>query len=153
MAVFERSFDLKASLDEVWNFHSDPVALTRITPKPIVIQVTACDYPVEIGSRVNLLLKVGPIGVRWNSIITHHRPMESFTDTQVAGQGPFKRWKHTHQFSLVPGGTRVTDSVEYEMPFGILGRIANATGARLMIAAMFSARERATRASLERSNR
>lgn len=89
MAVFERSFDLTASLDEVWEFHGDPAALARITPKPL---------------------------------------------------------------TLIPHGTRVTDYMEYEMPLGALGRIADAIGGRFMIASMFNARSRATRALLERDS-
>jgi ligand-binding SRPBCC domain-containing protein len=152
MAVFTRSFDLTASLEEVWKFHSDPAALARITPKPLKVAVEICDYPVTEGSRVNLRLSVGPVGVRWNSVITEFKTMERFSDAQVPNQGPFKRWKHTHSFTPIDGGTRVTDHVEYEMPLGALGRIADVIGGRFMIASMFNARSRATRILLERGS-
>jgi ligand-binding SRPBCC domain-containing protein len=152
MTIFERSFDLAATLDEVWNFHSDPAALARITPKPLNVAVEICDYPVTEGSRVNLRLSVGPISVRWNSVISEFKPMERFSDAQVPHQGPFQRWKHTHSFTSIDGGTRVTDHVEYEMPLGALGRIADVIGGRRMIASMFNARSRATRILLERGS-
>ena len=152
MPVFERTFDLASPLDKVWKFHSDPAALSRITPKPLDVVVQPCDDPVTEGSRVNLQLKVGPISIQWNSVITGYKPMEYFTDTQVTRQGPFKRWTHTHRFMPITGGTRVTDHVVYDMPLGALGRIADAIGGRLLIAFIFNARSRATRALLERGS-
>lgn len=149
MTVFQRSFTLNAPLDKVWEFHSDPVALTRITPKPVRVQIQDVDYPVVAGSKVIMRLLVGPIGVQWNSVISDHSPMSYFTDTQIEGQGPFKRWKHTHRFEQADGRTVVADHVEYALPFGILGRIADALAGRAMIASMFSARARATKALLE----
>lgn len=149
MTVFHRSFTLNAPLDKVWQFHSDPVALTRITPKPVRVQIQDVDYPVVAGSKVIMRLLVGPIGVQWNSVISEHQPMSHFTDTQIKGQGPFKHWKHIHRFEQVDGRTVVSDHVEYELPLGILGRIADAVAGRAMIASMFSARARATQTLLE----
>lgn len=43
---------------------------------------------------------------------------------EVAGlAGPFRRWWHEHRFEPVPGGTRMTDTVEYASPVGPLGRL------------------------------
>lgn len=39
----------------------------------------------------------------------------------------------------------MTDRVEYALPFGILGRLADKTVMRVVFAAMFAARHRATR--------
>jgi ligand-binding SRPBCC domain-containing protein len=44
----------------------------------------------------------------------------SFTDEQV--QGPFKAFRHVHEFEAVPGGSIMTDRVEFTAPLGILGR-------------------------------
>ena len=38
-------------------------------------------------------------------------------------KGPYRRWVHTHTFAPERGGTRVGDSVEFEVPFGwLIGR-------------------------------
>ena len=47
----------------------------------------------------------------------------AFTDVQVSG--PYKLWRHRHVFSEVEGGTCMRDVVNYALPFGALGRLAN----------------------------
>ena len=37
-------------------------------------------------------------------------------------RGPFRSWRHTHTFREVEGGVEMHDVVEYELPFGCLGR-------------------------------
>ena len=152
MAAFERSFVVRVPIGLVWDFHRDPVGLTKITPKPIRVQIEAYDFPIRKGSRVLLrVLVLGLIAVRWNSQITEYVPLQHFTDEQIKGQGPFKAWKHTHRFAAVSDGTRITDHVEYELPFGLLGRMVERVIGRLLIGAMFTARAQATKAYLERN--
>ena len=44
-----------------------------------------------------------------------------FVDEQV--NGPFKRFRHVHEFSEEPSGTVMVDRVEFEAPFEPLGRL------------------------------
>nr|MDT0666204.1 SRPBCC family protein [Micromonospora sp. DSM 115978] len=44
-----------------------------------------------------------------------------FIDEQV--KGPFASFRHVHEFQAVPGGTVMTDRVEFKAPFGPLGRV------------------------------
>ncbi|GKV74328.1 ligand-binding SRPBCC domain-containing protein [Pseudarthrobacter oxydans] len=46
----------------------------------------------------------------------------SFTDEQV--RGPFRSFRHVHEFEARPGGCIMTDRVEFAAPFGLLGRAA-----------------------------
>jgi len=45
-----------------------------------------------------------------------------FQDSML--KGSFKRYQHGHAFHPQDGKTQMTDIVEFEAPFGILGRIA-----------------------------
>ncbi|TPV51845.1 SRPBCC family protein [Pseudarthrobacter phenanthrenivorans] len=45
----------------------------------------------------------------------------SFTDEQV--KGPFKSFRHVHEFETTAGGSIMTDRVEFAAPFGLLGRV------------------------------
>jgi ligand-binding SRPBCC domain-containing protein len=69
-----------------------------------------------------------------------------FRDIQT--KGPFKTFDHTHQFEAAERdgrlGTIVRDAVRYDIGFGPLGRLANATVVRMQLAAMFRHRQRAT---------
>jgi ligand-binding SRPBCC domain-containing protein len=44
-----------------------------------------------------------------------------FVDEEIAG--PFRRLRHEHRFESHPEGTRVTDVITFEAPFGSLGRL------------------------------
>ncbi|TQJ33470.1 SRPBCC family protein [Arthrobacter sp. SLBN-122] len=44
----------------------------------------------------------------------------SFTDEQV--KGPFKAFRHVHEFAATPSGTIMVDRVEFTAPLGVLGR-------------------------------
>ncbi|MFB9652363.1 SRPBCC family protein [Pseudarthrobacter oxydans] len=46
----------------------------------------------------------------------------SFTDEQV--RGPFRSFRHVHEFEAAPGGCIMTDRVEFAAPFGLLGSAA-----------------------------
>jgi ligand-binding SRPBCC domain-containing protein len=50
-------------------------------------------------------------------------PPVRFVDEQV--RGPFCRLRHTHTFTATPGGTLVTDVVEWTSPAGPLGRLVD----------------------------
>ncbi|MEK3934658.1 SRPBCC family protein [Sporosarcina sp. FSL W7-1349] len=46
-----------------------------------------------------------------------------FTDAMV--QGPFQSFQHTHEFIPSGTGTRMKDTVSYQSPFGIFGKVAD----------------------------
>ncbi len=56
-------------------------------------------------------------------IIEMKRP-ERFVDEMV--RGAFQSLRHVHQFEQSDGVTTMTDTVDWEAPLGILGRIADA---------------------------
>lgn len=39
--------------------------------------------------------------------------------------GPYALWHHQHHFKEVKEGVEMTDEVNYAIPFGFLGRLAN----------------------------
>jgi len=65
--------------------------------------------------------------------------------------GPFQSWKQTRLFREVGAFCELTDIVEYEPPFGILGRIADALLIRRQVMNMFAFRQQATKRLLESS--
>ena len=60
--------------------------------------------------------------LRMTSRITELDAPHSFTDEQV--RGPFRRFKHVHEFSENADGTLMTDRVEFQAPFGPVGLLA-----------------------------
>jgi ligand-binding SRPBCC domain-containing protein len=75
-----------------------------------------------------------------------------FCDEQE--QGPFAYWKHCHRFAeeRVEGrvGTRITDEIEYVLPLGPLGAMANELFVQRQLQSTFDYRHHATLEWLER---
>ena len=147
MPVFERSFTVAASLREVAAFHDDPVSLVAITPPPVRVTIQRFDKPVRAGSRVIFRLGVGPFGVTWDGTIAEYVDQKYFRDVQ--NKGPFGAWSHTHSFTAEADGTWVNDRVEYEPPFGLIGKLIDPFVVRPALAFMFNYRARKTRELLE----
>lgn len=63
------------------------------------------------------------VPVTWVSKITEYEPGLRFADVQV--KGPYAYWRHEHSFEDAEGGTIMRDSVQYRLPFGILGSAVN----------------------------
>jgi len=147
MPVYERSFKVKAPLPEVAAFHDNPVSLAAITPPPVRVMIQRFDKPVHAGSRVIFRLGVGPFGVMWDGTIAEYDDQKYFRDVQ--NSGPFGAWSHTHSFVVETDGTRVIDRVEYEPPFGLVGKLLDPIMVKPSLAYMFKYREKKTRELLE----
>jgi ligand-binding SRPBCC domain-containing protein len=63
------------------------------------------------------------IPLRWTTEITHCEEGHYFVDEQRFG--PYSFWHHKHFFKKVEGGIEMTDIVDYGLPMGMLGQIAN----------------------------
>jgi ligand-binding SRPBCC domain-containing protein len=109
----------------VWAFFSDPHNLEAITPDFLRFQVvTPRPIATAAGTLIEYRLSLGGLPFRWRSRIEDVVPGARFVDVQLAG--PYRRWRHLHTFEDAPGGTRVGDRVEYELPLGPLGDLAHA---------------------------
>ena len=84
-----------------------------------------------------------PFRGRWVAEILEYEPLSHFVDEQRSG--PMRSWRHRHSFrSEVRNGsegTIVGDQVEYELPFGILGRMADSLVVERMMRRTFTARQ------------
>jgi ligand-binding SRPBCC domain-containing protein len=67
-------------------------------------------------------------------------PPREFVQIQLAG--PYKFWHHTHRFERQRGGTCITDIVQYALPLGPLGWLANALWVRRYVRRMLAYRRK-----------
>jgi hypothetical protein len=119
---FERTTRIDAPLAGVFEFFSAPANLARITPPEMGFRiVSGPDRPLREGDRIEYSIRVFGIPLRWTTLITLWRDGEAFADLQE--RGPYRYWLHTHTFRKVDGAVEMHDLVEYELPFGLLGRI------------------------------
>ncbi len=120
--TLERTQFLNCSLEEAWSFFTNPHNLATITPDALDFKVLDTFDVNEIFEGMYINYYVRPLlGIRlsWRTKIMEVIPQRSFVDMQE--KGPYKLWKHRHEFFAEDGGVRMTDRVEYELPFGILG--------------------------------
>ena len=140
--IFERTTTIAAPLPRVFVFFAEPANLARITPPSTRFRIVAGPgRRLRDGDRIEYALRVFGLPFRWASRIEAWRENESFADVQE--RGPYKSWRHTHTFRDVAGGVEMHDVVEYELPFGWLGRAVAGRLVRRELEKIFDYRGRA----------
>jgi ligand-binding SRPBCC domain-containing protein len=87
------------------------------------------ELPVSAGFRVEYTMRWVFLRLPWVEVLPVWDPPRRFVDMQV--RGPYKSFRHEHVFEdAAGGGTLMRDIVQYELPFGILGTVAQ----RLLVA-------------------
>jgi ligand-binding SRPBCC domain-containing protein len=99
---FSHHFQVAAPLEEVAEFHQESLALKKLTPFPIFIQVHKQEELGE-GSIADFTMWLGPFPVRWVALHKNMDPLRGFTDIQT--RGPFAYWEHTHTFRALDAQT------------------------------------------------
>jgi ligand-binding SRPBCC domain-containing protein len=123
--VIEREQVVASPRATVFAFFADAANLQRMSPSSLHFRIlTPLPIEVRAGTVIDYRLELLGLGFKWQTVIEAFEPGTRFVDVQRAG--PYRTWRHTHEFADVPNGTRVRDHVEYEMPFGILGRAVRA---------------------------
>ena len=109
------------------------------------------ELPLKEGSIIELKIsQLGIITNNWKLQIENLKPFNLITDKMISG--PFKYWKHDHIFTEKNGKTLMTDSLNYELPFGFIGKIADKLFLNRMIRKQFEIRHMKTKDILERNN-
>ena len=121
-----REQQLYCDIDTAWRFFSSPMNLSEITPKDMAFTVLSEDQDQPIFEGMLIDYSVSPllgIPLKWQTKIIQVEHQKSFTDFQQ--KGPYKYWKHFHEFIPNEKGILMKDTVEYELPFGVLGNIVH----------------------------
>ena len=117
-------------------------------PRPVAADVSRRFKSVAAGVGSEILISFYPIPwvprrVSWLASITEFEWNSHFCDAQV--RGPFTAFNHRHgiktEYRDWQEGTLVSDVVEFEMPYGLLGRIGGAM-VRRKLASSFAYRQK-----------
>lgn len=76
---------------------------------------------ISLGEEVSWRARHFGVPLRMTNKITQMQEGESFTDEQI--RGPFKHFRHVHEFSSHADTTTMVDHVHFAAPFGPLGRL------------------------------
>ncbi|WP_419495030.1 SRPBCC family protein [Chryseobacterium bernardetii] len=121
-----REQQLDCDLKTAWKFFSSANNLSEITPKDMGFTVVTEMEDDEIYEGMLIDYYVSPlfgIKMKWQTEITHVDFQKSFIDFQK--KGPYKLWKHHHEFIPNDEGVLMRDTIDYELPMGFLGEIAH----------------------------
>ena len=132
---------LPVSLEQAWNFFSDPNKLLAVTPPFLNLKITNELFGNEVYAGQVMMYTVKPlfgIPVAWMTEITHVERLKLFIDEQR--KGPYRLWHHQHHFKAIEGGVEMTDIVHYRLPFGILGNMAHALSVKNRLKEIFTYR-------------
>lgn len=125
---------------------ADPRRLNELTPGWFDLQVKSelpfANHaggirPMAPGDRVRYRLKLGPVPLVWESEIEHWDAPGRLSYSQR--RGPYSWFWHDHILESIPGGTRITDVVEYGVPGGAL---VHSTVVLPMLTRIFETRQR-----------
>ncbi|MGF1587027.1 MAG: hypothetical protein ACFCUM_17035 [Bacteroidales bacterium] len=135
---------IKAPLDKVWEFISNPRNLKLITPEHMGFDITSRDLPEKMYPGMIISYTVKPLlgfKMTWVSEITQIEEKRFFIDQQRIG--PYSMWHHQHLIEPVKNGVLMSDIVSYSPPMGLLGSIANGLFIRKQLETIFTYREKA----------
>jgi ligand-binding SRPBCC domain-containing protein len=140
MHSLTHSITVPFDIDETFSFFNRPENLSKVTPKSLhFYMMTPPPITMQVGAVFDYSIRLGVIPLHWRSLITEYRPPFEFVDIQL--KGPYKFWHHRHSFESVDGGTKVTDTVHYDLGFGVFGKVINYLVVRHQLASIFSFRD------------
>ncbi len=139
--ILETEVSLKTGSEETFGFFSSPLNLGLSTPSWVGFKIKEMPNEVREGSVITYRIKVGPIPLKWKTVIWEWNPNDSFIDFQE--KGPYKVWHHEHEIiPNGPGASIMKDSVTYTIPGGLVGRIIHAIFIKKTLIRIFGYRRR-----------
>jgi ligand-binding SRPBCC domain-containing protein len=146
MYRLERNITLDIDPIVLWDFIATPRNLDQITPPELRFKILS-NVPDEMynGLQISYEISIPLFGrTHWLSEISEIVPGESFVDMQI--EGPYQHWRHFHQ--LLPVGNNAScmiDQIDYELPCGPIGGIANSLIVQSQLNTIFDYREKILR--------
>jgi ligand-binding SRPBCC domain-containing protein len=147
---FLREQVVEFPLERVFAFFSDAANLEALTPPFLRFRIaTPLPIAMSVGTRIDYELSLFGVPLRWRSHIAVWEPPARFVDVQE--RGPYAHWRHLHEFeALGPSRTMIRDRVDYALPLGPLGALADRALVRRTLRRIFDYRSAAIAALLAR---
>jgi ligand-binding SRPBCC domain-containing protein len=122
---FTKSQLLPITIDKAWAFLSDAKNLKKITPDYMGFNIIEKEDTKMYAGQIIQYIVTPILGIptKWVTEITHVKDKSYFVDEQRFG--PYSLWHHKHFIKEVDGGVEMLDIIDYKIPFGLIGRIAN----------------------------
>ena len=115
--------NLPISINEAWNFLSDPVNLKTITPDYMGFEILSGAEKKMFPGQIIQYIVTPILGIptKWVTEITHVKKGKYFVDEQRFG--PYSLWHHKHFLKPIKNGVEMEDIIDYKIPFGLFGQM------------------------------
>ncbi len=127
LTIVSKSIDIKAPINTVFTYFARPEHVSdQMSEKGVGMTVIPMDIKegMGVGTTFRIVGDFNGKRLEWDCETTEFDREEKIAAKMI--EGPFKRWEISNDFkSLGENLTRVTMTVDYEMPFGPLGTILN----------------------------
>lgn len=125
LTVVSRSIEIKAPIDTVFTYFARPEHVSdQMTDKGVGMTVIPMDIKqgMGVGTTFRIIGDFSGKRLEWDCETTEFVREEKISAKQT--EGPFKKWEITNEFEKLGNNlTKVTMTVDYDMPFGPLGSI------------------------------
>jgi len=148
MTIIEKKIAIAAPIEAVFDFHTDTKNLGLISP-PWVKSKVVRQSGEGLGKIIELqTVQYNVFPSHWLVRIEEYDRPVRLTDLMLSG--PMKYFRHERTFSQPCASlTELKDHLEYEPPFGFIGKIADKISVKKMMEEMFEYRHRKTKELLE----
>ena len=153
MKIFKLQYTqvINSDINKVFDFFSNPENLALMTPKKLNFQIlTPKPIHMKEGQLIDYTIKLLGIRIKWRTIITEYDPKKKFVDQQL--KGPYAMWHHTHEFFDQGNTVKMIDTINYVIPFGLIGIIINKLWVEKKLDMIFSFRSKVVQNSIERGS-
>ena len=138
---------IQCTQEQLFDFHTDSANIKAITPPNTKVELLNEDTSTYEGKVVRLKTTRLTIPTYWDVEIQKLERPHILID--LALRSPLKYWRHQHIFTQKDEGCELCDIIEYELPFGILGRLIAPLFER-DVKQMFAYRHQRTKEILEK---
>ena len=114
MPEFTCECNVPFPVGDVFDWHMRPGALERLIPAWAGTRVVSREGEISDGGRVHVRVKRGPVAFDWKLRHTAFESGRLFRDEQETG--PFRMWKHSHEFESAGQGALLRDRIEWKPP-------------------------------------
>ena len=122
--IYRREHPIPHDAETAFDWHGREGAIERLLPPWQNVRVVETTGGIaDPGSEVELETAFGPIRQRLRARHIDYRAGRLFSDELV--KGPFPRWVHVHAVEPEGEAARLVDTVDFELPFGLIGRLAS----------------------------
>jgi len=123
VALIERAAIVRLPLADCFACFANPSLLPQLTPPSLRF---TCLPPfrdaIHHGCEIDYTITWYGVRLAWRTRIVEYDPPHRFVDVQI--RGPYRSWWHEHRFTSMQNHTLMVDRIEYELPFGAVGALA-----------------------------